>query len=105
MFYLVMPTEQGESITDDPSDPPTPTATHFPQPQDEATLPQMRPEAETPACVLEANQLESMQLELEEEEVQSQDVHKTHIIKNVDEIFHTIEGLMGKLRRLKVSSS
>ncbi|XP_028987395.1 rho guanine nucleotide exchange factor 11 isoform X3 [Betta splendens] len=101
MFYLVMPTEQGESITDDPNDPPTPKATHFPQPQEEVMSPQLQLEAETSACILEANQLESMQLELDEEEVQSPAVHKSHMIKNVDEIFHTIEGLMSKLRQLK----
>lgn len=98
-----MPTEQGESVTDDSNDPPTPTATHFPQPLEEAMSPQMQPEEETPACGPEANQLEAMQLEQEEEEGQSQAGHKSHMFKNVDEIFHTIEGLMSKLRRLKVS--
>lgn len=103
-FYLVMPTEQGESITDDPSDPPTPTAAHFPQPLEEAMSAQTQPDVETtPACVPEPDQSEDMQLEQEEETGQSQAGHQSHVIKNVDEIFHTIEGLMSKLRQLKVS--
>ncbi|XP_059210834.1 rho guanine nucleotide exchange factor 11 isoform X2 [Centropristis striata] len=96
-FYLVMPTEQGESATDDhndPNDPPTPTATHFPL---EEVMSQQ--EEETPACAPESNQTEAMQQEQEEESGQSE--HQSHVIKNVDEIFHTIEGLMSKLRQLK----
>ncbi|KAM9335843.1 rho guanine nucleotide exchange factor 11 [Symphorus nematophorus] len=100
-FYLVMPTEQGESITDDPNDPPTPTASHFPQPLEEIMSPQMRPEEDTPACGPEPDQSGAMQLEQEEEMGQSQTGHQSHVIKNVDEIFHTIEGLMSKLRQLK----
>uniref|UniRef100_A0A3Q0RIH1 Rho guanine nucleotide exchange factor (GEF) 11 n=1 Tax=Amphilophus citrinellus TaxID=61819 RepID=A0A3Q0RIH1_AMPCI len=76
-FYLVMPTEQGESMTEDLNDPPTPTASHFPQ--------------------------LTMQLEQETEMGQSRAVQqcRSHVIKNVDEIFHTIEGLMSKLHHLK----
>ncbi|XP_071372045.1 rho guanine nucleotide exchange factor 11 [Centroberyx affinis] len=94
-FYLVMPTEQGESVTDDLNDPPTPTATHFPQPLEEVMSPQAQPEEETP------DQSEAMQPEQEEETGQSQTGHQSHVIKNVDEIFHTIEGLMSKLHQLK----
>lgn len=94
-FYLVMPTEQGESVTDDIEDPPTPVATAFPQPPEEITPPQAQ-EEETP----KPDQSEATQEEQKEEETgQSQ----SHVIKNVDEIFHTIEGLMSKLRQLKVS--
>ncbi|XP_037614086.1 rho guanine nucleotide exchange factor 11 isoform X3 [Sebastes umbrosus] len=101
-FYLVMPTEQGESATDDLNDPSTPTASHFPQPLEEVTSPQTQPEEETtPACGPEPNQSEAMQLEQEEETGQSQAGHQSHVIKNVDEIFHTIEGLTSKLRQLK----
>lgn len=98
-----MPTEQGESATDDPNDPPTPTASHFPQPLEEVISPQMQLE-ETASCGPEPNQSEAMQLEQEEETGQSQAGPQSHVIKNVDEIFHTIEGLMSKLRQLKVSS-
>ncbi|XP_029382112.1 rho guanine nucleotide exchange factor 11 isoform X1 [Echeneis naucrates] len=95
-FYLVMPTEQGESITDDLADPPTPTASHFPQPLEKVSSAQTQPEEETPACESEATRL------LQEERMgQSQAGHQSHVIKNVDEIFHTIEGLMSKLRQLK----
>uniref|UniRef100_UPI0037E8A71F rho guanine nucleotide exchange factor 11 isoform X2 n=1 Tax=Semicossyphus pulcher TaxID=241346 RepID=UPI0037E8A71F len=97
-FYLVMPTEQGESVTDDPDDPPTPTATHFPQPLEEVMSPHTQHEQETP----QPDQSEAAQLEQEEEETGgSQAGHQSHVIKNVDEIFHTIEGLMSKLRQLK----
>ncbi|XP_042367767.1 rho guanine nucleotide exchange factor 11 isoform X6 [Plectropomus leopardus] len=100
-FYLVMPTEQGESATDDLNDPPTPTASHFPQPLEEVTSPQTQPKEEAPACGPEPGQSEAMQLEQEEEKGQSQVGHQSHVIKNVDEIFHTIEGLTSKLRQLK----
>uniref|UniRef100_A0A3P9D0D9 Rho guanine nucleotide exchange factor 11 n=1 Tax=Maylandia zebra TaxID=106582 RepID=A0A3P9D0D9_9CICH len=72
-FYLVMPIEQGESMTEDLNDPPTPTA----------------------------NQSETMQLEQEKETGHLQAAQHTHVIRNVDEIFHTIEELMTKLRHLK----
>lgn len=95
-----MPTEQGESVTDDLNDPPTPTATHFPL--EEEMAPQMF--EETPTCGTESDQSDTMQLEQEEDAGQSQAGNKCHTIKSVDEIFHTIEGLMSKLRELKVSS-
>uniref|UniRef100_A0A3Q1I678 Uncharacterized protein n=1 Tax=Anabas testudineus TaxID=64144 RepID=A0A3Q1I678_ANATE len=98
-FYLVMPVEQGESVTDDFNDPPTPTTTHFPPPLEEAMSPQTQ--EETPVCSTEPNQLDAMQLEQEEEMGQPPTGNKSHMIKNVDEIFHTIEGLTSKLRRLK----
>ncbi|KAM4536439.1 rho guanine nucleotide exchange factor 11 isoform 5-T5 [Odontesthes bonariensis] len=100
-FYLIMPTEQGESITDDPNDPPTPTATHFPRPLEEMMSSQTQPEEEMPPCCPEVSQSETMQLEKEEETGPSQATQTSHVIKNVDEIFHTIEGLMSKLRKLK----
>ncbi|XP_078132779.1 rho guanine nucleotide exchange factor 11 isoform X5 [Sander vitreus] len=100
-FYLVMPTEQGESFTEDLNEPPTPTGSHFPQPLEEIIPPQTHPEEETPTCGAEPNQSETMQLEQEEETGRSQAGHQSHVIKNVDEIFHTIEGLMSKLRQLK----
>ncbi|XP_074555282.1 rho guanine nucleotide exchange factor 11 isoform X3 [Halichoeres trimaculatus] len=89
-FYLVMPTEQGESVTDDIEDPPTPVATTFPQPPEEIMAPQTQPDEDTPQPDLRSEQKE-------EETGQPQ----SHVIKNVDEIFHTIEGLMSKLRQLK----
>lgn len=97
-----MPTEQGESFTDDPNDPPTPTASHFPQPLEEVMSAQTKPDEDALACGPEPDQSEAMQLE-EEETGQPQAANQSHVIKNVDEIFHTIEGLMSKLRKLKVS--
>lgn len=102
-FYLVMPIEQGESMTEDLNDPPTPTASHFPPPVEEMTLPQTQMEEEPAARGPEANQSETMQLEQEKETGHLQAAQHTHVIRNVDEIFHTIEELMTKLRHLKVS--
>ncbi|XP_028329619.1 rho guanine nucleotide exchange factor 11-like isoform X2 [Gouania willdenowi] len=98
-FYLVLPTEQGESVTDDPADPPTPTATSFPQEEETPSLEEETPslEEETP----QTDQTESLPGEPIEERSQSPAAHQSHVIKNVDEIFHTIEGLMSKLRQLK----
>ena len=99
-----MPTEQGESFTDDPNDPPPPTPTPFPQPLGGILLTQTKPNQGALARGPEPDQSEGMQLEEEEEETgQPQAANQSHVIKNVDEIFHTIEGLMSKLRKLKVS--
>lgn len=103
VFYLVMPTEQGESATDDSNDPPTPTASHFPQPLEEVTSSETHPEESASACGPDLSQSEAMQLEQEEETGELKVEQQTHVIKNVDEIFLTIEGLMSKLRQLKVS--
>lgn len=104
MFYLVMPTEQGESGTDDLNDPPTPVATHFPDSLGEVISPATQTEEETPACDPESNQSEAMPLEQENETGQPDTVPPSHVIKSVDEIFHTIEVLTSKLRHLKVGS-
>lgn len=100
-----MPSEQGESITDDLSDPPTPTVGHFPQPEEEVMSQWAQPAEETPAGCSEFSQSKTMQLEEKEEAaaVLRQAGTQSHIIKNVDEIFLTIEGLMKKLHKLKVS--
>ncbi|XP_056298367.1 rho guanine nucleotide exchange factor 11 isoform X3 [Pseudoliparis swirei] len=94
-FYLVMPTEQGESATDDLHDP----AGHFPQPPEGVTSAQTQEEA--PPRAPEPDRSEAARLEQEEEAGQSPAGHQSHVIRNVDEIFHTIEGLMSKLRHLK----
>ncbi|KAM6909201.1 rho guanine nucleotide exchange factor 11 [Xenentodon cancila] len=99
-FYLVMPTMPGESITDDPTDPPTPTATHFPLPLGEGMSVEIQPDA-SQASFLDLDQLEPPQVEQEEGPGLSQVGQQSHVVKNVDEIFHTIEGLMSKLRKLK----
>lgn len=96
-----MPTEQGESVTDDP---PTPTATDFPEPPEEVMSQQTQLEEEnTPACGPEPDQLGAVQPEPEKETGPSHAGPQSHVIRNVDEIFLTIEGLMIKLRQLKVS--
>ncbi|MEQ2213108.1 hypothetical protein XENOCAPTIV_009913, partial [Xenoophorus captivus] len=106
MFYLVLPSEQGESATDDLPDPPTPTASHFPQPLEEVASAQTQPEEEAADCCPEFSQSETetmqMEVDVEEEEMgPAQAAQQSHVIKNVDEIFLTIEGLTSKLHKLK----
>ncbi|XP_038148571.1 rho guanine nucleotide exchange factor 11 isoform X3 [Cyprinodon tularosa] len=113
MFYLVLPSEQGESVTDDVRDPATPTANRgVPLRLEEVLSAQIQPEDEAAACCSEFSQseTETMQLELDVEEEEEEEEEETgpaeaaqqsHVIKNVDEIFLTIEGLMSKLHKLK----
>lgn len=105
-FYLVMPTEQGESITDDFNDPPTPTASHFPELSEEVLSPQIQPQEDDPPTYGHvSNHLEgTMEAEPKVEPQEEEGKGKSHrfVIRNVDEIFHTIEGLTSKLRQLKV---
>lgn len=96
-FYLVMPTEPGESATDDLSGPRVP-----PPPPEEGTSPRTQPEEETPAPEEEPGQSGAVRREGDEEAGPSQAGPQSHVIRNVDEIFHTIEGLMSKLRQLRV---
>lgn len=93
-----MPTEHGESATDDP---PAPTASNFPQTPEEALLAETSPEEEMPTG--RPDNVEDTPPECAEETNQPHAAHQSHVIKNVDEIFLTIEGLMSKLRQLKVS--
>ncbi|XP_047450683.1 rho guanine nucleotide exchange factor 11 isoform X3 [Mugil cephalus] len=92
-FYLMMPTDQGESITDDLTDPPTPTVAHFPPPLEEGVSAWTGAGEEALAFPPESDRAEA--------EEARQRTQQSHVIKNVDEIFHTIEGLMSKLRKLK----
>uniref|UniRef100_A0A8C6SI75 Rho guanine nucleotide exchange factor (GEF) 11 n=1 Tax=Neogobius melanostomus TaxID=47308 RepID=A0A8C6SI75_9GOBI len=85
-FYLVMPSDQGESATDELADPPTPVATTSP-----------RTNQEVPAREPEGGQSD----ERVNRKGQPETTPQSHVIKNVDEIFHTIEGLMKKLRHLR----
>lgn len=100
-FYLVMPSEQGETTTDDLNDPPTPTASHFPPLLEEATSLKIQSVEDTSTCG--PDQSENKQQEQQEEVSQSKATDQSHVIKNVDEIFHMIEKLTSKLRQLKVN--
>ncbi|CAL8327041.1 unnamed protein product [Lota lota] len=121
-FYLVMPGETGESTTDNLVDPPTTTtatAAHFAQSplrqevtssSEDGTSLRARTEDDGAgamvACGGAVDLGQSDALELEEAEVeegmgQSQLGSQSHVIKNVEEIFHTIEGLLSKLQHLK----
>lgn len=65
---------------------------------------QTQPEEEMPAGCPEFSQSETMRPEEEKERGLSQaGTRRRHVIKNVDEIFITIEALMNKLHKLKVS--
>ncbi|CAL8376866.1 unnamed protein product [Gadus morhua 'NCC'] len=119
LFYLVMPSEAGESTTDD--EPPTPTADHFPEcplfrqevmssSQDGTCLRLEDADVEVAAgggaaaAAADVDQSDALRLEEEEEDEelgQSQTGSQSHVIKNVEGIFLTIEGLMTKLQRLK----
>ncbi|XP_055012062.1 rho guanine nucleotide exchange factor 11 isoform X2 [Boleophthalmus pectinirostris] len=101
-FYLVMPSDHGESATDDLTDPPTPVATNFPSHlHDVMSSTAQTRNQEAPACDPESCQSEDPPLEQENDTGQSEAPSQNHVIKNVDEIFHTIEGLMSKLRHLR----
>ncbi|XP_046907645.1 rho guanine nucleotide exchange factor 11 isoform X1 [Hypomesus transpacificus] len=98
-FYLVMPGEQGESHTDEPA------AEHAPQEEEVMSSPvRLAVEEEEQAQVHIPPKVDQSGPTLpsgEEELGQSQSRRQSHVIKKVDEIFHTIEELMGKLHRLK----
>ncbi|MEQ2174033.1 hypothetical protein GOODEAATRI_003617, partial [Goodea atripinnis] len=70
MFYLVLPSEQGESATDDLPDPPTPTASHFPQPLEEVASAQTQPEEEAADCCPEFSQSETETMQMEVDEIE-----------------------------------
>lgn len=94
-FYIVLPTEQGESITDDP-----PTASDFQEPLEEVTSQQSGEDTPTGGPGQSEGRVDQV-----EDLGRLQSTHQSHVIQNVDEIFHTIEGLMSKLRQLKASLS
>ncbi|XP_072314649.1 rho guanine nucleotide exchange factor 11 isoform X3 [Eucyclogobius newberryi] len=105
IFYLVMPSDHGESATDDPvaddpanDDPATPVATNFPPHLQEVMSSAARTDQqEVPAL----DRPEATPPGQENGTGQSEAAAQSHVIKNVDEIFHTIEGLMNKLRHLR----
>lgn len=101
-----MPSEQGETATDDLNDPPTPTANHFPPLLEDPATEQMQLDEVASACdtVRSENdqQQDAEQEQPQEDTSESKASHQSHVIKNVDEIFHTIERLTTRLRELKV---
>ncbi|XP_028973321.2 rho guanine nucleotide exchange factor 11 isoform X1 [Esox lucius] len=109
VFYLVMPVEPGEGLlgeshTDDVTDPLTPTSVELPDLDSEVmSSPVRHHEEEGRAISLTSanNQSEWGNQGQEEGLGQSQKVPQSHVIKNVDEIFHTIEELMSKLHQLR----
>ncbi|XP_070977585.1 rho guanine nucleotide exchange factor 11-like isoform X3 [Oncorhynchus clarkii lewisi] len=109
VFYLVMPTEQGdglldESHTDEVIDPPTLTSTELPDLDQEvmsSNIKHHEEEGQVSSILSAGNQLEPGNLRREGGLGQSQKVLQSYVIKHVDEIFHTIEELMSKLHQLR----
>ncbi|XP_052315793.1 rho guanine nucleotide exchange factor 11-like isoform X5 [Oncorhynchus keta] len=109
VFYLVMPTEQGdglldESHTDEVIDPPTLTSTELPDLDQEvmsSNIKHHEEEGQVSSTLSAGKQLEPGNLRREGGLGQSQKVLQSYVIKHVDEIFHTIEELMSKLHRLR----
>ncbi|XP_036813743.1 rho guanine nucleotide exchange factor 11 isoform X3 [Oncorhynchus mykiss] len=109
VFYLVMPTEQGdglldESHTDEVIDPPTLTSTELPDLDQEvmsSNIKHHEEEGQVSSTLSAGNQLEPGNLRREGGLGQSQKVLQSYVIKHVDEIFHTIEELMSKLHQLR----
>ncbi|XP_024273831.1 rho guanine nucleotide exchange factor 11 isoform X5 [Oncorhynchus tshawytscha] len=109
VFYLVMPTEQGdglldESHTDEVIDPPTLTSTELPDLDQEvmsSNIKHHEEEGQVSSTLSAGKQLEPGNLRREGGLGQSQKVLQNYVIKHVDEIFHTIEELMSKLHQLR----
>ncbi|KAM9400709.1 rho guanine nucleotide exchange factor 11-like isoform 1-T1 [Salvelinus alpinus] len=107
VFYLVMPTEQGEGLldeshTDEVNDPPT--TTELPDLEQEVISSPVQThekEGQVASIMSAGNQSERGNLSLQEGQSQSRKSLQSHIIKNVDDIFHTIEELMRKLHQLR----
>ncbi|XP_071189574.1 rho guanine nucleotide exchange factor 11-like isoform X1 [Salvelinus alpinus] len=109
VFYLVMPTEQGdglldESHTDEVIDPPTLTSTELPDLDQEvmsSNIQHHEEEGQVYSTLSAGDQSEPGNPRREVGLGQSQKVLQSHVIKHVDEIFHTIEELMSKLHQLR----
>ncbi|XP_055794169.1 uncharacterized protein LOC129865410 isoform X2 [Salvelinus fontinalis] len=109
VFYLVMPTEQGdglldESHTDEVIDPPTLTSTELPDLDQEvmsSNIQHHEEEGQVSSTLSAGDQSEPGNPRQEVGLGQSQKVLQSHVIKHVDEIFHTIEELMSKLHQLR----
>lgn len=105
-----MPTEQGdglldESQTDEVIGPPTLTSTELPDLDQEVMLSNIQhheEEGQVSSTLSAGDQSEPGNPRLEVGLGQSQKVLQSHVIKHVDEIFHTIEELMSKLQKLRV---
>ncbi|KAJ8007580.1 hypothetical protein DPEC_G00095510 [Dallia pectoralis] len=107
MFYLVMPIEPGEGLlgeshTDDVTDPITPTCVKLTGLDTELMSSQHHEEEGQGTFTTSANNQSEWGDQSQEEGLgQSRKVPQSHVIKNVDEIFHTIEELMSKLYQLR----
>uniref|UniRef100_A0A8C7Q331 Rho guanine nucleotide exchange factor (GEF) 11 n=1 Tax=Oncorhynchus mykiss TaxID=8022 RepID=A0A8C7Q331_ONCMY len=92
VFYLVMPTEQGEGLLDE---------SHTDEEVISSPVQTHEKEGQVASIMSADNQSERGNLSRQEGQSQSQKSLQSHIIKNVDDIFHTIEELMRKLHQLR----
>ncbi|XP_051574256.1 rho guanine nucleotide exchange factor 11 isoform X2 [Myxocyprinus asiaticus] len=105
MFYLVMPKDQNGALTDESStdaikDSDTSQNHHQTQSVFLSSFIGEEEQQETP-CLSPTDQSLTENLSQEEGLGQSQANIQRHVIKHVDEIFHTIEELMRKLQHLR----
>ncbi|KAK2913288.1 hypothetical protein Q8A67_001687 [Cirrhinus molitorella] len=105
MFYLVMPREQSsaladESSTDELKDSDTSDSIHQTQNMFSSSFINEEEEQETP-CLSPTDQPLTETLSQRERLSQSQLSIQRHVIRNVDEIFNTMEELMRKLQHLR----
>uniref|UniRef100_A0A673ZNZ2 Rho guanine nucleotide exchange factor 11-like n=1 Tax=Salmo trutta TaxID=8032 RepID=A0A673ZNZ2_SALTR len=92
VFYLVMPTGQGEGLLDE---------SHTDEEVMSSPVQTHEKEGQVASIMSADNQSERENLSWEEGRSRSQKSLQSHVIKNVDDIFHTIEELMRKLHQLR----
>uniref|UniRef100_A0A8C8JPH1 Rho guanine nucleotide exchange factor (GEF) 11 n=1 Tax=Oncorhynchus tshawytscha TaxID=74940 RepID=A0A8C8JPH1_ONCTS len=92
VFYLVMPTEQGDGLLDE---------SHTDEEVMSSNIKHHEEEGQVSSTLSAGKQLEPGNLRREGGLGQSQKVLQNYVIKHVDEIFHTIEELMSKLHQLR----
>uniref|UniRef100_A0A671L3V3 Rho guanine nucleotide exchange factor 11-like n=1 Tax=Sinocyclocheilus anshuiensis TaxID=1608454 RepID=A0A671L3V3_9TELE len=102
MFYLVMPKDQSSALTDESStdELKDSDASHNIQQTPDMSFISEEEEQETP-CLSPTDQSLTETLSHRERLGQSQPSVQRHVIKNVDEIFSTMEELMRKLQHLR----
>lgn len=102
MFYLVMPKEQAGALTDESSTDEIKDVSENLENQNLSSTSFLEEEKQDTPCLSPTDQSLPDNLGHGEVLSQSQVSTQRHMIKNVDEIFHTIEDLMRKLNHLRV---
>lgn len=102
MFYLVMPKDQAGALTDESSTDEIKDISENHEVQNMSSTSFWDKEEQETPCLSPTDQSLPDNLGHGEGLSQSQVGTQRHVIKNVDEIFHTIEELMRKLNHLRV---